>query len=60
LTSIDVNVGAGLPEREKREAVRARADELKPSGAVELGEHLENGEYWIVMHDPEGNEFCLR
>jgi hypothetical protein len=26
-----------------------------PGGAVE-----QRGEYWVVMKDPEGNEFCLQ
>jgi hypothetical protein len=32
---------------------------------IELGAEMvrtaeERGEYWIVMRDPEGNEFCLQ
>jgi hypothetical protein len=55
---LDVNVAAGLSERDGRDAVRQRANELIGLGAAEVRESTENGEYWIVMQDPEGNEFC--
>ena len=28
-------------------------------GATPLTEHRESGYVWTVMHDPEGNEFCV-
>jgi hypothetical protein len=57
---LDVNVGAGLAGDERRSAVRRRADELVALGATEVREANERGEYWIVMQDLEGNEFCLQ
>jgi len=57
---LDVNVGAGLALEARRSAVRARADELVTAGAVEIRECDENGEFWIVLIDIEGNEFCLQ
>ncbi|WP_443079001.1 VOC family protein [Streptosporangium sp. NBC_01495] len=33
---------------------------LAALGAVEVRTAEENGEYWTVMTDPEGNEFCLQ
>ncbi len=57
---LDVNAGAGLPHDERRSAVRSRADEIVALGATELRESDDNGEYWIVMQDIEGNEFCLQ
>jgi hypothetical protein len=58
---LDVNVGAGITDSaERRRTVRARADELVRLGANELREADEHGEYWIVLHDPEGNEFCVQ
>ncbi len=43
-----------------RAAVRARADELTGLGARTVEEFDEPGSgFWIVMRDPEGNEFCL-
>jgi len=29
-------------------------------GAAEQREWEERGEYWVVMLDPEGNEFCVQ
>ena len=57
---LDVNVGAGLQYDERKSAVRARADEIVALGATELRAADENGEYWIVMQDIEGNEFCVQ
>ena len=57
---LDVNVGAGLPVGSRRSAVRVRAEELVKHGATEVREYAENGEYWIVLTDIEGNEFCLQ
>jgi catechol 2,3-dioxygenase-like lactoylglutathione lyase family enzyme len=40
--------------------LEAEAGRLVRYGAVR-GEHFrENGEEWIVMLDPEGNEFCVQ
>lgn len=41
------------------EARRAMADRLVEAGATEIGRVDEHGEWWIVMTDPEGNEFCV-
>jgi hypothetical protein len=57
---LDVNVGAELGGEERRAAVRKRAGDLLELGATELRESTENGEYWIVLQDLEGNEFCLQ
>jgi hypothetical protein len=40
--------------------VRAHAARLVVLGAVVLDEISENGEFWIVLQDPEGNEFCVQ
>jgi hypothetical protein len=35
-------------------------DELVGHGATVVGEHALGGSHrWTVMHDPEGNEFCI-
>jgi hypothetical protein len=58
---LDVDVGGGrdvpLPERRRRvdESV-ARAVGL---GATRTQSFEEGGGYFVVMADPEGNEFCL-
>ena len=57
---LDVNVGAGHPPLERPGIVRAEADRLVTLGANELREASEHGEHWIVLQDPEGNEFCLQ
>jgi hypothetical protein len=57
---LDVNIGAGAPPADRPAIVRAEADRLVALGAVEVREATENGEYWIVLHDPEGNEFCVQ
>jgi hypothetical protein len=40
--------------------VRKRADELVELGATLVREADVRGEYWIVLQDIEGNEFCLQ
>jgi catechol 2,3-dioxygenase-like lactoylglutathione lyase family enzyme len=35
------------------------ADRLVALGATKANEVDEWGHQWIVMHDPEGNEFCI-
>jgi hypothetical protein len=40
--------------------VRARAQELVALGARIQREGEELGEFWIVLQDPDGNEFCLQ
>ncbi len=59
---LDVNVGGGreVPDAERRSRVEAKVDELTGLGAVEVRRAEERGEFWIVMADPEGNEFCLQ
>lgn len=57
---LDVNVGAGHPPLERPRIVRAEADRLVGLGASEQREATENREHWIVLQDPEGNEFCVQ
>jgi hypothetical protein len=59
---LDVNVGGGhgTPVPERRRRVGEHAERLVEAGATRLGEHEQRGEYWLVMQDPEGNEFCLQ
>ena len=47
-------------ENKDREAMGRRADELVGLGAARVEEFDDpNSGYWIVMRDPEGNEFCI-
>ena len=59
---LDLNVGGGLsrPIEERREKVDSEAHRLAALGATQLRAADERGEYWIVMQDPEGNEFCIQ
>jgi Glyoxalase-like domain len=57
---LDVHVAPpGTPVQERRQALEARAIELIEAGAKESARVEEYGQYWIVMADPEGNEFCI-
>jgi hypothetical protein len=60
---LDVNVGAGVPEHERSARVRERAAALAQAGGAVVREFVDEegpGSFWIVMTDPEGNEFCLQ
>jgi len=50
---LDVRVGGD------RAGIGSEADRLVALGASVVGEKEERGELWVVMQDPEGNEFCL-
>ncbi len=61
-----VHLDVGLPgggERgagPDRDAIRARSVELQALGARHVQEFDADAQgFWIVMQDPEGNEFCL-
>ena len=56
---LDVRSAPGLEGDERLAALEAEAARLAPFGAsrVEVREDLQS--IWIVMQDPEGNEFCL-
>ncbi|HEX2221375.1 MAG TPA: VOC family protein [Candidatus Limnocylindria bacterium] len=60
---LDLNVGAGqaagLEEHQRR--VDAEVERLQRLGATTMRPgSVERGEYWVVMQDPEGNEFCVQ
>ena len=59
---LDVSCSGGrqVPPAERRERVDARAAELVARGARAIGPREGMGDYWVVMQDPEGNEFCLQ
>jgi len=57
---LDVNVGAGLTEDDRRIAVQNEAGRLAEAGGSIVGPMEERGSYWIVMLDPGGNEFCVQ
>jgi predicted enzyme related to lactoylglutathione lyase len=51
---IDVQVSEGDDEKLEAELKR-----LTGLGATVVGRRERMGQRWIVMQDPEGNEFCL-
>lgn len=60
---LDVYVGGGrdTPITERRRRVDARVAELVEFGATvdRVGGHTEHEHYFVVLSDPEGNEFCV-
>ncbi len=59
---LDVRVAPGLQGEERMAALEAECDRLVARGATRVARHepappMETG--FIVMADPEGNEFCL-
>jgi hypothetical protein len=58
---IDINQATReTPPDDRRSMVEAEAARLAGVGATEFRRVEENGEFCIVMQDPEGNEFCLQ
>ncbi len=60
---LDLNVGGGnsVALEERRTRVDAEVGRLKALGATdERGAIEKQGEYWVRMNDPEGNEFCVQ
>jgi hypothetical protein len=56
---LDVSGGTSVPIERRREQVEAEAERLTGMGATRLRAVEELGVYWVVMHDPEANEFCV-
>jgi hypothetical protein len=58
---LDVDSGApkGTSAEQRRAHVHAEVDRLVAAGATRVGPKEEYGLSWVVMRDPEGNEFCV-
>lgn len=56
---LDVQVGAGLPPEQRRQRVAEEVERLGSLGASHVHDYFEMGEHWVVLQDPEGNEFCV-
>jgi hypothetical protein len=54
---VDVNAGARDHDQAR---VAEHVRRLVEAGATVLAERHEYGERWVVMADPEGNEFCVQ
>jgi hypothetical protein len=60
---MDLNVGGGhgIPVEERKQRVGAEVKRLLELGATETRGAIEkDGEYWVRMNDPEGNEYCVQ
>ena len=59
---LDLNEGGGsrAPAEERRQRIGAAVERLAALGATRLRVHDEGPEFWVVMQDPEGNEFCVQ
>ena len=53
-----VSGGRGTPS-EARRNIAAAVERAVAAGATMLREVDEGGEHWVVLQDPEGNEFCI-
>jgi hypothetical protein len=58
---LDLAVGGGrdTPPEERRRNVAAAVERAVAAGATRLREVDETDEHWVVLQDPEGNEFCM-
>jgi hypothetical protein len=58
---LDLNVtgGPAAPLEERRGQVDAEVERLLGLGASRLRVVEEQGGYWAVLQDPEGDEFCV-
>jgi hypothetical protein len=54
-----VSGGRSTPVEERRRQVAAAVERAAAAGATRLKAYDEGDEHWVVMADPEGNEFCL-
>ena len=59
---LDVNAGGGhdVEYVDRIDAVDRHVDTLVDLGATKVEAVSQRGEYWVVMQDPEGNEFCVQ
>jgi catechol 2,3-dioxygenase-like lactoylglutathione lyase family enzyme len=59
---LDLNAGGGpgTPFETRRERVGAEVTRLEKLGAGTVRSVDQRGEHWVVMRDPEGNEFCVQ
>jgi hypothetical protein len=56
---IRVSAGPGIPLEDKRSQVLEGVRRIEALGAQRLTDVEEMGSFWVVMEDPEGNEFCV-
>jgi hypothetical protein len=54
-----VSAGPGTPPDERKADIEPEAERLVALGAERVEGHEKLDEYFVVMRDPEGNEFCV-
>lgn len=54
-----VSTGPGTPVEQRRTQTQPTVERLVGLGAAVVGEVEEGGSVWMVLSDPEGNEFCV-
>ncbi len=59
---LDINAGGGhdVEYPDRIDAVDNHVDMLIDLGGTKIEAISRRGEYWVVMQDPEGNEFCVQ
>ena len=59
---IDINATAGpsIPVEERKKRVNSVVEYLVEIGATKQNVWDDEGEYWVGMLDPDGNEFCVQ
>jgi hypothetical protein len=56
---VHLDIRARAAEKSDRETIDARVGELLKLGAKKVQAIEDFGTYFVVMQDPEGNEFCI-
>ena len=56
---LGVSDGHGTDLALKRDQVTPTVERLVGLGATRVAEVEEMGSFWVVLQDPEGNEFCV-
>ena len=56
---LDVSGGRGTPLEDRRRKVADAVERAVAAGATRVKAYDEAGQHWVVLQDPEGNEFCL-
>ncbi len=59
---LDIGVGRGIESPDERwSAVTTHVERLVAAGAAVVEERRNDfGDHWMVLTDPEGNEFCVQ
>lgn len=59
---LDINIpqARGVSDDERKRALEQEAERLMGLGATRIEYFQKPDESWIMMNDPEGNEFCLQ